>query len=304
MGARTRTGLALPIRLESTRSAAEDHRPRAPQRPLRRAAWRRRGSQTSMPSATPTDHAGRSPGAGLTGHARRPSSRSATTVRHRAPPAWPTRPGSPAEDLARNARAIAARHPEVFAPGRILLNRFPFMAAPAHLIQLIAQQGGGVAIPAGNINWDVPFRVLSSWRSEPARACSPGFPSSPSCSLSWPGRAVSIPPRTRPRHLLPRRRAAPAGLQRRIERVWGARVIELYGSTETMLLGTACPERTLHLETDLVYCEILRLGQRRSRPLDRRDGAADRHDPGHRGQPPGAPRHRRHRAAAACLCLW
>ena len=41
---------------------------------------------------------------------------------------------------------------ELFAPGRIILNRFPFMAAPAHLIQLIAQQGGGVAIPAGNIN--------------------------------------------------------------------------------------------------------------------------------------------------------
>ncbi|MEE9606815.1 MAG: hypothetical protein V3U03_03680, partial [Myxococcota bacterium] len=62
-----------------------------------------------------------------------------------------------AGDLSRSARAIASRHPDVFAPGRILLNRFHFMAAPAHLIQLIAQQGGGVSIPAGNINWDVPF---------------------------------------------------------------------------------------------------------------------------------------------------
>src|SRR5207249_418000 len=62
-----------------------------------------------------------------------------------------------AEDLRRDADAIRAAHPDVFAPGRIILNRFPFMAAPAHLIQLIAERGGGVAIPAGNINWDVPF---------------------------------------------------------------------------------------------------------------------------------------------------
>ena len=62
-----------------------------------------------------------------------------------------------AEDFVRSAEAIVSRHPDVFSPGRILLNRFPFMAAPAHLMQLIAQRGGGVAIPAGNINWDVPF---------------------------------------------------------------------------------------------------------------------------------------------------
>src|SRR5262245_36754364 len=61
-----------------------------------------------------------------------------------------------AADLERDAHALRARHPDVFGAGRIVLNRFPFMAAPAHLIQLIAQQGGGVAIPAGNINWDVP----------------------------------------------------------------------------------------------------------------------------------------------------
>jgi phenylacetate-CoA ligase len=37
-------------------------------------------------------------------------------------------------------------------------------------------------------------------------------------------------------------------------------VIELYGSTETMLLGTSCSARSLHLETDLVHCEVLQLG--------------------------------------------
>jgi phenylacetate-CoA ligase len=45
----------------------------------------------------------------------------------------------------------------------------------------------------------------------------------------------------------------------RLQRIWGVRVVELYGSTETMLLGTGCAEGTLHLETDLAYVEILAL---------------------------------------------
>jgi acyl-CoA synthetase (AMP-forming)/AMP-acid ligase II len=49
----------------------------------------------------------------------------------------------------------------------------------------------------------------------------------------------------------------PPAVQQRLARLWGARVIELYGSTETMLLGTSCAAGTLHLETGLAYCEIL-----------------------------------------------
>ena len=52
-----------------------------------------------------------------------------------------------ADDLSANASRIMERHPEVFSAGRIILNRFPFMAAPAHLIQLVAQSGGGISIP-------------------------------------------------------------------------------------------------------------------------------------------------------------
>ncbi|MCP4038410.1 MAG: phenylacetate--CoA ligase family protein, partial [bacterium] len=164
------------------------------------------------------------------------------------------------EDLAGNARAIAARHPDVFAPGRILLNRFPFMAAPAHLIQLVAQQGGGISIPAGNINWDVPFpRALELAQQTGARVLA-GLPLEPIVL----GRIALA------RGLDPASDLAldtfflggaplPPVMQRRIERIWNARVIELYGSTETMLLGTACPKRTLHLETDLVHCEFLQL---------------------------------------------
>ncbi len=163
-----------------------------------------------------------------------------------------------AGDLARNARALASRHPEVFAPGRVLLNRFPFMAAPAHLIQLIAQQGGGVAIPAGNINWDVPFpRALELAQRTGAQVLA-GLPLEP----------IVLAQIARARGLDPARATSldtfflggaplPPALQRRIARVWGARVVELYGSTETMLLGTSCREGCLHLETELAYAEVL-----------------------------------------------
>ncbi len=164
------------------------------------------------------------------------------------------------EDLARNARTIAQRHPDVFAPGRILMNRFPFMAAPAHLIQLIAQQGGGVAIPAGNINWDVPFpRALELAQHTGAQVMA-GLPLEPivlaQIALAQgldPAKDLAIDT------FFLGGAPLPPVLQKRIERVWGARVIELYGSTETMLLGTSCPFRSLHLETGLVHCEILRL---------------------------------------------
>jgi phenylacetate-CoA ligase len=163
-----------------------------------------------------------------------------------------------AADFARDADALRATHPDVFAPGRIILNRFPFMAAPAHLMQLIAQQGGGIAIPAGNINWDVPFpRALELAQRTGAQVLA-GMPMEP----------VVLGEIARARGLDVRRDLAldtlflggsslPSALQRRLSRTWGARVIEVYGSTETMLLGTSCAEGTLHLEPTLVYCEIL-----------------------------------------------
>lgn len=166
-----------------------------------------------------------------------------------------------AEDFAVNARAIAARHPDVFAPGRILLNRFHFMAAPAHLIQLIAQQGGGVAIPAGNINWDVPFpRALELARRTRADTLA-GLPLEP-IILAQIARAEGLDPATDVAldTFFLGGAALPPVMQRRIEKTWKGRVIELYGSTETMLLGTGCSARSLHLEPDLAHCEILRTG--------------------------------------------
>ncbi len=163
-------------------------------------------------------------------------------------------------DLALSADAIAARHPDVFAPARILLNRFPFMAAPAHLIQLIAQHGGGVSIPAGNINWDVPFpRALEMAQQIGANVIA-GLPLEP-IILAQIAIAQGLDPANDfdLEVFFLGGAPLPPVMQRRMEKIWNARVIELYGSTETMLLGTACAERTLHLEMDLVYCEFLKL---------------------------------------------
>jgi len=161
-----------------------------------------------------------------------------------------------ADDLARSASAIRAAHPDVFGPGRIVLNRFPFMAAPAHLIQLIAGDGGGVAIPAGNINWDVPFpRALELVERTGAQVIA-GLPLEP-VVLGEIARARGLDPATLGVDTLFLGGAPlPPALQRRLARTWGARVIELYGSTETMLLGTSCAAGTVHLDTSLAYCEV------------------------------------------------
>jgi len=170
-----------------------------------------------------------------------------------------------ADDLARNAEALLTAHPGVFARGRIILNRFPFMAAPAHLIQLIAQRGGGVAIPAGNINWDVPFpRALELLRRTDAQVLA-GLPLEP-VVLGEIQRAAGLDPAALPIDTLFLGGAPlPPALRRRLARVWQASVIELYGSTETMLLGTSCAAGTVHLETSLAHCELLPLDGERTR---------------------------------------
>jgi phenylacetate-CoA ligase len=49
----------------------------------------------------------------------------------------------------------------------------------------------------------------------------------------------------------------PAALRRAIESSWRARVVEIYGSNETMLLGIGCTRGNLHLATDLFESELL-----------------------------------------------
>jgi phenylacetate-CoA ligase len=164
-----------------------------------------------------------------------------------------------ADDFECNARRIAERHPDLFGPGRILLNRYPFMAAPAHIIQHIARLGGGVAIPGGNINWDVPFpRALELARTTGAQTLA-ALPIEP-IILARIARAQGLDPKTCSAFdaFFLGGSPLPPALRKRMEKEWGVRVVELYGSTETMLLGTGCEEGTLHLEPDLAHVEVLR----------------------------------------------
>ena len=166
-----------------------------------------------------------------------------------------------AADFLRDARAIRETHPDVFAPGRIILNRYPFMAAPAHIVQLVAQEGGGVSIPAGNINWDVPFPRALDLACRTGAHVLAGLPLEP-VILGEVAKAQGVDPASLSIDaLFLGGSPLPPAMQRRLARTWGARVIELYGSTETMLLGTSCREGTLHLETALAYAEVLALGE-------------------------------------------
>jgi phenylacetate-CoA ligase len=134
------------------------------------------------------------------------------------------------------------------------------MAAPAHLIQLIAQAGGGVAIPAGNINWDVPFpRALDLARTTGANVLA-AMPLEPVILGQLAiARGLDLASATSFDTFFLGGAPLPPAFRVRLQRIWGVRVVELYGSTETMLLGTGCAEGTLHLETDLAYVEILAL---------------------------------------------
>lgn len=49
----------------------------------------------------------------------------------------------------------------------------------------------------------------------------------------------------------------PPSLRRLIENDWGTRVVEIYGSDETMLMGVGCTEGKLHLASELLEFEIL-----------------------------------------------
>jgi phenylacetate-coenzyme A ligase PaaK-like adenylate-forming protein len=49
----------------------------------------------------------------------------------------------------------------------------------------------------------------------------------------------------------------PPAMRRVIEKDWQARIVEIYGSNETMLLGVGCVEGKLHLCSDLLEIEVL-----------------------------------------------
>ncbi len=148
--------------------------------------------------------------------------------------------------------------PELSEP-TILLNRFPLFAPVSFVFEEALRAAGACHIAAGNLSWDVPFsRVLDFIKRLNVTALS-SLPFEPmllrelarvegldmqrdlgSLKVIFAGGAI-LPP----------------AMRRVIRKDWGARVVEIYGSNETLLLGVSCTADRLHLCHELLELEVL-----------------------------------------------
>jgi phenylacetate-CoA ligase len=162
-------------------------------------------------------------------------------------------------ELGRMAFDIGVFAPELGAPDAMLLNRFPSFAPVHFLLEEVMRRSERCHVATGSTGWDVPFeRALGFLRRLPITVLAT-LPLE-TVLLRETGRTLGLD--------VARDCAAlttmvlggavlPPAFRRRIEADWGVRVVEIYGSNETMLLGIGCPRGALHLLTDLLEMEIL-----------------------------------------------
>lgn len=162
------------------------------------------------------------------------------------------------EELRRMAAIVVRMAPEL-ASDTILLNRFPLFAPVSFVFEEALRLAGACHIAAGNMTWDVPFdralgfiprlgvTALSVLPLEPillrevARMQGIDFERAvASVKVIFAGGAV-LPP----------------AMRRVLEKDWKARVVEIYGSNETMLMGVSCVEGRLHLCSELLELEVI-----------------------------------------------
>lgn len=155
--------------------------------------------------------------------------------------------------------AIVHRMVPELSTDTILLNRFPLFAPVSFVFEEALRAAGACHIAAGNMSWDVPFqRALDFIRRLRVTALA-SLPLEPillrelACELGMDlGRdlgSVGV--------IFAGGAPLPPALRRAIEEDWNARVVEIYGSNETMLMGVGCTSGRLHLCTDLLEFEIL-----------------------------------------------
>lgn len=161
-------------------------------------------------------------------------------------------------ELRAMAAAVTRLVPEL-AGETILLNRFPLFAPVSFVFEEALRQVNACHIAAGTMSWDVPFpravdfirrlgvTAVASLPLEPVllhdMATDAGLDPAEvfrSVKVVFCGGAV-LPP----------------ALRRAIEHDWQARVVEIYGSNETMLMGVGCPRGRLHLCDELLEFELL-----------------------------------------------
>jgi len=162
-------------------------------------------------------------------------------------------------ELGRMASDIVALVPELAAPDAMLLNRFPSFAPIHFALEEVLRQTGRCHIAAGTMSWDVPFsRALGFLRRLPVTVLAT-LPLEP-VLLREMARAEGIDlvhECASLQVMILAGAVLPAALRRSVEASWQVRVVEIYGSNETMLLGVSCVRGALHLLTDLLEAEIL-----------------------------------------------
>ncbi|MCK6553062.1 AMP-binding protein [Candidatus Binatia bacterium] len=162
---------------------------------------------------------------------------------------------------------VSGMVPELAAP-TVLLNRFPLFAPVSFVFEEAIRHAGACHIPAGNLSWDVPFsRALDFIKRLRVTALS-----------SLPFEPILLRELARVEGLDPQRdlgslqviflggAVLPPAMRRVIESDWGARIVEIYGSNETLLMGVGCLQGRLHLAHELLEFEVLDPDSRQPAP--------------------------------------
>ena len=162
-------------------------------------------------------------------------------------------------ELAKMAEIIIGSVPELGADDAMLLNRFPSFAPIHFLMEEVLRRTGHCHIAVGSMSWDVPFgRAVEFMRALPVSVLAT-LPFE-MVLLREAGRELGIDVVRECASLktvLLGGAVLPPAFKRWIADVWQVRVVEIYGSNETMLLAIGCPEGGLHLATDLFESELL-----------------------------------------------
>jgi phenylacetate-CoA ligase len=162
------------------------------------------------------------------------------------------------DELRAMAAVVHEMVPEL-SQDTILLNRFPLFAPVSFVFEEALRRAGACHIAAGTMSWDVPFdRAVDFIRRLGVTAIS-SLPLEPILLHD-----LAVHEGLDPREVFKTVRVVfcggavlPPALRRAIEHDWQARVVEIYGSNETMLMGVGCPRGRLHLCTGLLETEVL-----------------------------------------------
>jgi len=161
-------------------------------------------------------------------------------------------------ELRAMAAAVHGMVPEL-SQETILLNRFPLFAPVSFVFEEALRRANACHIAAGTMSWDVPFdRAVDFIRRLGVTAVA-SLPLEPVLLHD-----LIVHQGLDPREVLRTVRVVfcggavlPPSLRRVIEQDWQARVVEIYGSNETMLMGVGCTRGRLHLCEDLLAFEVL-----------------------------------------------